>query len=148
MPVQTRPTLKSWFERLDKPTQEQFWDWMDSYFHIGDTIPQANVEGLTAVIAGLPTPEQLAIVDSLAPSLLIIGGAGTYQLPAGKILQYIVCEANADGICQIGTSSGQSQLVEANLQSDVPQTFTFNQYSKNSITLHFTGNFSALIFIR
>ena len=33
MAIQTREQLKQWFETGDFPTQQQFWDWMDSYVH-------------------------------------------------------------------------------------------------------------------
>lgn len=29
-------TLKQWFETGDFPTQQQFWDWLDSYVHKDD----------------------------------------------------------------------------------------------------------------
>lgn len=38
--------IKSWFTTGSKPTQYQFWTWMDSYWHKDETIPQANIEGL------------------------------------------------------------------------------------------------------
>ncbi len=38
--------LKQWFRNGLKPTQEQFWAWMDSYWHKGEKIPQASIEGL------------------------------------------------------------------------------------------------------
>jgi hypothetical protein len=33
MAVQPINTLQSWFQTQDKPTQDQFWDWLDSYYH-------------------------------------------------------------------------------------------------------------------
>jgi hypothetical protein len=36
MAVQTRDTLKTWFESGDFPTQQQFWDFIDSYVHVND----------------------------------------------------------------------------------------------------------------
>lgn len=43
MAVQTRDQLKQWFETGDFPTQQQFWDWLDSYVHknefVGGTVP-------------------------------------------------------------------------------------------------------------
>jgi len=52
-------TLKSWFETGDKPTQEQFWAWMDSYWHKGDSIPIQSVVGLNDLIAGKADSSQL-----------------------------------------------------------------------------------------
>lgn len=39
-------TLKKWFSSGLKPKQEQFWAWIDSYFHKNEKIPQSNIEGL------------------------------------------------------------------------------------------------------
>jgi hypothetical protein len=33
MALQTRDQLKQWFETSDYPTQQQFWDWLDSFVH-------------------------------------------------------------------------------------------------------------------
>ncbi len=38
--------LKQWFRNGLKPTQEQFWAWMDSFWHKNEKIPQASIEGL------------------------------------------------------------------------------------------------------
>lgn len=148
MAVQTRSLLKTWFETLDKPTQQQFWDWLDSYFHKNDSIPQSAVDGLVAALSDLPTSGQLDIVDALPPTLLNVSGSGTYEVPAGKILQYIVCEATVDASCDIGTSAGGTQLISASLKANTPQTFRFEQYTKNATTIHFTGTYTALIWIR
>ena len=50
MAEQTREQLKSWFQTGDFPTQQQFWDWMDSFFHKEDGIEIANVNGLQATL--------------------------------------------------------------------------------------------------
>ncbi len=41
-----RNTLKQWFSNGKKPNQEQFWEWIDSFWHKDEKIPQSNVEGL------------------------------------------------------------------------------------------------------
>jgi hypothetical protein len=145
MPIVARETIKTWFKRLDKPTQEQFWDWMDSYFHKNDLIPQASVDGLAAIIASLPTSGQLAAIDALAPTLINVTGAATFELESGRLLQYIVCTGTGDAL--IGTSAGGSQLISQHLASG-PNTFSFHQYTNIAVTLHFTGTFTALIYTR
>jgi len=39
--------LKAWFSKGLYPTQEQFWAWMDSFYHKDDTIPMSNIDSLT-----------------------------------------------------------------------------------------------------
>jgi hypothetical protein len=39
-------TIKNWFKTGLKPTQQQFWDTWDSFWHKDDAIPVANIEGI------------------------------------------------------------------------------------------------------
>ena len=50
MAKQTINTIKNWFRTGSKPTQAQFWDWLDSFFHKDDNIPSAQVEGLQTLL--------------------------------------------------------------------------------------------------
>lgn len=52
-------TLKSWFKNLLKPTQEQFWAWMDSYWHKEEAIPMGKVQGLERLLQGTATVESV-----------------------------------------------------------------------------------------
>lgn len=45
--------LKNWFKRFKKPTQEQFYSFLDSYHHKNSTIPEESIEGLSDAIASL-----------------------------------------------------------------------------------------------
>lgn len=145
MAIVPRSTIKVWFQRLKKPTQEQFWDWIDSYWHKNDSIPTSSVDGLDGIIAGLPSSGQLDAIDALAPAAVTVSGTGTYTVPAGKVLQYIVCTGS--GTALVGTSAGGEQLANQPLGAG-PATITINQYTAVSVQLHFTGNFTALIYMR
>lgn len=50
MAKQTINTIKNWFRTGNKPTQAQFWDWIDSFFHKDDNIPSAQVDGLQTLL--------------------------------------------------------------------------------------------------
>lgn len=41
-----KDTLKSWFQRGMKPLASQFASWIDSFWHKGDIIPTASIDGL------------------------------------------------------------------------------------------------------
>lgn len=43
-------TLKNWFRNRLKPPQEQFWAWMDSYWHKNEKIPTESIENLTSIL--------------------------------------------------------------------------------------------------
>lgn len=44
-------TLNNWFKTGAKPTQEQFWNWQDSYWHKTETIPQSQIQDLDTTLA-------------------------------------------------------------------------------------------------
>lgn len=46
-------TIKNWFKTGLKPTQSQFWDWLDSFWHKDDDIPSAKIEGLGDALNGV-----------------------------------------------------------------------------------------------
>jgi hypothetical protein len=50
MSKQTISTIQNWFSTGKKPTQAQFWDWLDSFFHKDDDIPRSQVEGLQELL--------------------------------------------------------------------------------------------------
>lgn len=52
-------TLKKWFSNFKKPTQEQFWAWIDSFWHKSEKIPMDSIEGLGDMIQGTASAEQL-----------------------------------------------------------------------------------------
>ncbi|NLR66934.1 hypothetical protein HGH92_21680 [Chitinophaga varians] len=61
MALQNRNRLKSWFETGDYPTQQQFWDLMDSYFHLTeDQLPIDNIAGLRAILNAKADQEAIA----------------------------------------------------------------------------------------
>ncbi len=61
-------TLKQWFKNKLKPTQEQFWAWLDSYWHKSEQIPVTKIEGLDKLLEGAVTIESL---NALAKRVLL-----------------------------------------------------------------------------
>ena len=66
-------TLKQWFSNFKKPTQEQFWAWIDSFWHKSEKIPMDSIEGLENAIQGTASVEQLRnhLTDSQAHKELL-----------------------------------------------------------------------------
>lgn len=54
-----KQTLKTWFENFKKPNQEQFWAWMDAYWHKDEKLPLDAIKELDKVLGGFATEEQL-----------------------------------------------------------------------------------------
>jgi len=59
MAIQARNTLKGWFKTGKKPTQAQFSDWLDSYFHVNDNIPLSSVIGLVDILNNTAAADSL-----------------------------------------------------------------------------------------
>lgn len=78
-------TLKRWFANFKKPTQEQFWAWIDSYWHKSEKIPMDTIDGLENAIRGTASADQLRnhLTDSQAHKELFEGKVD--KVP-GKIL--------------------------------------------------------------
>ena len=51
--IQTINQLKIFFSRHKFPTQQQFWDWLDSYWHKDQNIPASSIDGLQEVVNGI-----------------------------------------------------------------------------------------------
>nr|DAN19509.1 MAG TPA: hypothetical protein [Bacteriophage sp.] len=66
-------TLKQWFSNFKKPTQEQFWAWIDSFWHKSEKIPMESIEGLESAIQNTATAGQLQshLTDSHAHKELL-----------------------------------------------------------------------------
>jgi hypothetical protein len=59
MALVSRATIKSWFITGLRPIQNNYHDWLDSFFHKDDTIAISNVTGLNAALSGLATTTQI-----------------------------------------------------------------------------------------
>ena len=50
MPKVSINIIKEWFKNQSKPPQEQFWAWLDSFWHKDEPIPQSAVENLVTTL--------------------------------------------------------------------------------------------------
>ena len=148
MAVQIRSVLKNWFRTNLKPTQQQFWDWIDSYWHKGDTIPTASVDGLDATLNSLPTPEELQAVQDLQPKVVTSNGTGTYQVSAGKLVMCIVLTVTENNTIKIGLSPGGNEIDENEVRTNEAYTINYNNYFIADTTIYFTGDCTAQIYLR
>lgn len=56
MAKQAITTIKNWFKTSLKPTQQQFWDWLDSFRHLDTAIEITEVSGLREELDALSNP--------------------------------------------------------------------------------------------
>lgn len=74
MSTQTRTTVKSWFERGDRPTQTQFGDWIDSSLFLADTGQQ---EVQSNLVLGTVTVSALNVSDATVSGLSVTNASFT-----------------------------------------------------------------------
>ncbi|MBF2708792.1 hypothetical protein [Flavobacterium soyangense] len=59
-------TLKNWFKTGLKPTQEQFWAWIDSFYHKDEKIPITAIDGIENILQ--PNAKTILISDTYSKS--------------------------------------------------------------------------------
>jgi hypothetical protein len=72
--MKTKEELKLYFEKGDTPTQEQFWEWMDSYWHKEEKISSDSIDLLAT---------EQHLMYSLTDSTELLGVAKTIVIPEG-----------------------------------------------------------------
>lgn len=126
MAVVSRATLYGWFETGDKPIEAQYADWIDSYWHINDTIPQASIE-------------------DLGPETVVVSGTGTTTTDAGKMIDDVVIIVGISGSVKVGTTVGGGQIIDEILPIG-NHVYTLKLYYTGSTILYLTGNFTIKIY--
>ncbi len=60
-------TIKNWFRTGLKPTQAQFWAWVDSFRHKDEAVPVADVSGLQELLDTKVDKKELVQPDQVGP---------------------------------------------------------------------------------
>lgn len=125
MAIKNRNTLKSWFETGDYPTQQQFWDWLDSFFHLqDDKLPLDNIDGLRALLNAKAENEVLDMhmQDKENPHAVTKEQVGLGTLPNAK--SDAIDQNNSE---QLATSAAVFQLNQLlNKLEDKTEVITFD----------------------
>lgn len=133
MPSVSLATIKNWFRTGFKPTQAQFWDTWDSFWHKDSVIPATAVQGVSAVL----------------PETVVCLGAAFYDLPVGRLLDKVVVEVATQQTFKIGTSAGGAQVFD-DVVFPAWQIVSVSWYAPSTTTrLHFTAaNATIKLFLR
>lgn len=99
MPTTAKSTVKTWFQNGDKPNQEQFWAWMDSWWHKDELIPQSAIEGLEDDLA-------------TAFSTVVLENPGQVDFGPNVLLELIVVESADDQVVTIETTPTAANIAE------------------------------------
>jgi hypothetical protein len=102
-----RNTAKTWFERLDKPSQEQFAQLLDYIFFKDETIPVAAIDGLTQLLANIPSDGRLKAVEPIVGS-----NVNTLLVPAYNVVTSMVIFSPNNAVVNIGTTPNGTDYYE------------------------------------
>lgn len=104
--IQPIETLKNWFRTGLKPTQQQFWDLLDSYWHKNDPIPGGSVVGFEALEVRVSNLEGFQSVVQLSGNTASI----TYQIPANRLLEKFLIKSTANMEFRVSSSPGLNDI--------------------------------------
>ena len=117
MPVVDKNQLKIWFKNLSKPVQEQFWNWMDSFYHKNEPIPKSGVENLTNDLA-----KKADLVGGVVPASQL-----PFTINTSEVIAVGEISATENTVTLSVHSSGEN-AVRINgtiLKRQFPSSFTF-----------------------
>jgi hypothetical protein len=120
MAIQNINTLKNWFKRGFKPLQQQFYDWMDSFWHKNEKIPIATIDGLESILNTLPSQDAIgSLVTLFVPEVFTTTSNFVYTLKAGRRLQSVILIPSVVSNIRIGlVDGGEDVMVESAIQAN------------------------------
>lgn len=77
-----------------------------------------------------------------------IVGSGNASFPADQLIEVIVIKTDTTQTIKIGTTAGGNDIVELEVQADIPATIRLDLYFDTSTFIYFTGTFDAKIYRR
>lgn len=127
-------TLKRWLANFKKPTQEQFWAWLDSYWHKSEKIPMDTIDGLENAIRGTASADQLRnhLTDNQAHQELF---ATKVDKEAGKGLS---SNDYTNEEKRTNQSNAQKRVVGLTVTGDVDKIITLTFADGTAIQAPFT----------
>lgn len=141
MALQNINTLKSWFKRGFKPLQQQFYDWMDSYWHKDEKIPMSGVLGLESILNTLPSQETInALVALFVPEVFNPTANFVYTLKANRRLASVIIIPSVYSTIRIGTfDGGEDVMIEANISANEPFILDCAVYAAADKSIYING---------
>jgi len=111
MAQQTRNQLKQWYITGAYPTQQQFWDWLDSFWHkTEDAIQITDVQNL---LTTLQNKADISALSSLPVATILPAGTLYYDFPAGYLLKVVWFFGATSANIGVGYSAGTNDIFEA-----------------------------------
>jgi len=135
MPIESIDQLKQYFETNDYPTQQQFWNWLESFIHKNDGIAIADVAGL---VTALNLKADKTALEILQPKLLAAGVA-FWVVPAGTLVEmFLFIEATSITV-KCGTTLGGNDIFEDYTFDAGGGIYDIKKFFAAETTIYFTG---------
>lgn len=109
--------LKEWFSTLKKPTQAQFWAWMDSIRFKGENIPTADIIGLDDKLL-----KKADLIDGVVPENQLPFSVQTSEIIA---IGTITTSTNAVNLAVHSSGSNKVRIKGKNYERAFPNTFSY-----------------------
>lgn len=128
--MKTKTELKSYFETGDKPTQDQFYEWMDSYWHKEEKITlEQNYKTISA---------NTTLDDSFHNCIVRITGNATVTVP-NNLRADFNCVFDTIGNVSATFSAGDGVLFSAPFGKILRDNAMCTLYRHNSTTYRING---------
>lgn len=143
-------TVKQWFKTRLKPTQGQFWQTFDWLRWKDEEIAIDSITGLTDILNG---KADIGTTGAYKPIGLQLSGDGTYDFPAGLMLDKIIISPVSSSLIQIGRTLGTGDIfnpIEA-IPGGTDYVLTVDLVARAVTTIYFgnvTSQHTILIYTR
>ncbi|RTL47467.1 MAG: hypothetical protein EKK39_14280 [Sphingobacteriales bacterium] len=108
MAQQSRNQLKQWYITGAYPTQQQFWDWLDSFWHkTADAIQITDVQNL---LTTLQNKADISSLNTLQIATILPAGTLYYDFPAGYLLKVIWFFGPTPATIGVGYATGINDI--------------------------------------
>jgi len=110
MAKQSLSQIKNWFRTRLKPTQQQYWDVWDSFWHKDQKIPTATVEGLNEILTGKASQEFVNSIQENSYKYWILGTVTEIgDVLGGGIVFYIAPDKSYALVCSEADLGGSER---------------------------------------
>lgn len=139
MAIKIVDELKVYFQTGKKPTQQQFYDWLESFVHKNDGIAIVNVAGLTAALLAKVDKTQF---DAFEQGVLLAFDADAeIEINGGTLVEQVIPFYGSTGSMNISeVAMGNSDLVEGQeINAGWNQPIILNRMFENNGSLFIEG---------
>ena len=136
MPQQNRNTIKQWFETGDYPTQQQFWDFIESVLFPGE-VGVNDINGLQGLLQNKGDKAEL---DSFQQGDRITFNAdGFYDIPARYSLDKLIIEPTALINLKVGDTNGGQEIYPQQAVGVDGEQIVIHKYTKTGKRIYISG---------